>query len=81
MNGIMTCILPLIFSVPLVMLLAGGMTALANVLEGAKNSDTLYSTTANDMICSASEDASIHGTSRSRGVTSRAGISPPLPSP
>lgn len=61
MNSIMTCILPLFFSVPLVVLLVGGMTVLATRLEGAKNNDTLYGTTADGMIRSASEDARVHG--------------------
>ena len=87
MNHIMTCILPLIFSVPLVVLLAGGVTALATRLEGTKNSATLHGTTVDNMIRSASEaseaseDARVHPTARSRGVTSRAGGSPPLPFP
>ncbi len=82
MNHIMTCILPLIFSVPLVVLLAGGVTALAKRLEGTKmNSDTLYGTTADSMIRSASEDTHVHGTARSREVTSHAGGSAPLPFP
>ncbi len=77
----MTCILPMILSVPVVVLLAGGVTALAMRLEITKNSDTLYSTTANGVIRSASEDARVHGTAGSTGVTSGAGISLPLPSP
>ncbi len=84
MNHIMTCILPLIFSVPLVVLLAGGVAALATRLEGTKNSATLYGTTADSMIRSASEaseDARVHPIARSRGATSRAGGSPPLPFP
>ncbi len=80
MNHITTCILPLIFSVPLVALLAGGITALAMRLEGTKNSATLYgTTTADSMIRSASEDARVHGAAtRSRGVTSHARGSSPL---
>lgn len=81
MNHIMTCILPLILSVPLVVLLAGGVTALATRLEGTKNSDILSGTTANDMSRSASEDVCAHGSARSREVTSRAGAAPPLPFP
>ena len=80
-NHIVTCILPLIFSVPLVVLLAGGVTALATRLEGTKNSATLHGTTADSMIRSASEDARVHPIARSRGATSRAGGSPPLPFP
>ncbi len=57
----MNCILPIVFSVALIVLLVGGMTALAAVLEGAKNSDTLYGTTANNLICGAGEDTHIHG--------------------
>lgn len=72
----MNCILPLIFSVPLVLLLAGGMTILATVLEGAKNSDTLYGATANDLVCNA-----IDLKHCKQEVTSRAGFSPPQPFP
>ncbi len=72
----MNCILPLIFSVPLVVVLAGGMTALATVLEGIKNSDTLYGTTANDIICN---DIDLKNCKQE--VTSRAGVSPSLSFP
>ena len=81
MNHIMTCLLPVIFSVPLVVV-AGGVTALATRLEGTKNSATLHGTTADSMIRSASEaseDARVHPSARSREVTSRAGTSPQLP--
>ncbi len=81
MNHIMTCILPLIFTVPLVVVLAGGVTVLATRLEGTKNSATLNGTPADSMIRSAGEDVRVHPTARGREVTSRAGGSPPLPFP
>ena len=81
MNHIMTCILPLIISVPLVVLLAGGVTALATRLEGTKNGATLHGTTADSMIRSGSEDDRVHPIPRNRAAGLRAAGSPPLPFP
>ncbi len=69
----MNCLLLLIFSVPLVVVLVGGMTALATMLEGTKNSGTLYGTTTADMICNAIDLKNC----KHEEVTSRVGISPP----
>lgn len=78
----MNCLLLLVFSVPLGVLLVGGITALATVLEGTNNSATFYGTTVNDRICSASEDARLYGPRKEqRSHLARGGLSAAITPP